>query len=242
MAAKPPSCGTTRYLTAAYAASPFPALWAAILARVLTECHLDRIVDLGSGAGGPMELVLGELAKLERRPRVTLTDLYPTPMDSAGSIASIDYWPDPVSAASLPPELPGLRTLFLAFHHFDPPMARAVLRDAFEKRQAICIFEATSRTAPAIAASFFIPILVLLLTPSVRPVAMFQIFFTYLIPLIPLLVFWDGLASQLRTYSMAELKELAADFNAPEYGWECDFIEAKGVPFRTYYLIGRPKA
>ncbi len=69
---------------------------------------------------------------------------------------------------------------------------------------------------------------------------MFQVIFTYLIPVIPLLAFWDGLVSQLRSYSMAELKDLAADFTAPDYEWECGLIKAKGIPFKTSYLIGRP--
>ncbi len=129
----------TRYLTAAYATTPFPALWAAILARVLEQCRVDRIVDLGSGTGGPMELVLVELARLRHRPQVTLTDLYPMPTASTCSTPSINYWPEPVSAARVPPQLQGIRTLFVTFHHFAPPMARAVLQDAFRQRQAIWI-------------------------------------------------------------------------------------------------------
>ena len=230
----------TRYLTATYATTPFPVLWAAILARALDRCQSGRVVDLGSGSGDPMELVLAELARLNHWPQVTLTDLYPEPTAAACSTPSISYWPEPVSAAHVPLQLQGLRTLFVTFHHFAPALARAVLQDAFRQGQSICIFEATSRTGPAIAASFLIPAMVLLLTPSVRPITMYQIVFTYLIPVIPLLVVWDGLVSQLRTYSIAELKELAADFTAPEYEWEFGLIDAKGVPYKTCYLIGRP--
>jgi hypothetical protein len=226
----------TGYLTASYATTPFPARWAGILARVLDDCGLDRIIDIGSGSGGPIEAVLAEMAKLGRRPLVTLTDLYPV-----RTASSIDYWPEPVSATCVPAELRGLRTLFLVFHHFTPPMAQAVLQDAFNQRQPICIFEATSRTAPAIAVSFVLPFLVLLLTPFVRPKTVFQLFFTYLIPVVPLLVFWDGLVSQLRTYSTAELRELTAFCDSPEFVWEHGFIEESGVPFKTCYLIGRPK-
>jgi hypothetical protein len=99
-----------------------------------------------------------------------------------------------------------VRTLFLCFHHFGSAFARSVLRDAYEKRQPICIFEATSRTPPAMAITFLIPLLALLVTPSIRPVSKFQILFTYVIPLMPLLVFWDGLVSQLRTYSINDLE------------------------------------
>jgi hypothetical protein len=226
----------TGYLTASYAYTSFPARWAGVVARVLDDGGTNRIIDIGSGSGGPMELVFAEMARLGRKPLVTLTDLYPVQTAS-----SIDYWPVPVSATSVPAELRGLRTLFLVFHHFPPPMARAVLQDAFNQRQAICIFEATSRTAPAIAVSFVIPFLVLFLTPSIRPISMFQILFTYLIPVLPLLVFWDGLVSQLRTYSTAELRELTAGCNSPEFVWEHGLIEESRVPFKTCYLIGRPK-
>jgi hypothetical protein len=224
----------TRYLTAACATTPFPALWARILVRTLDQCGLERIVDIGSGSGGPMELVLTEMAKLGCRPRVTLTDLYP--VQTSGLI---DYWPTPVSAARVPLKLGGLRTLFTTFHHFSAPMARAVLEDAFTQRQPICIFEATSRTGLAIAFSLFIPFLVLILTPSVRPLSMSQLFFTYLIPVIPLIAFWDGLVSQLRTYSLPELQALTANFNSPDFVWEYGVLEASRVPFKAGYLIGR---
>ena len=224
------------YLAAAYKTTPFPALWAGKIARLLEDRGADRIVDIGSGSGGPMQLVMRELAKLGHRPRITLTDLYPVRTASV-----IEYWPEPVDAIRVPSELRGLRTLFLTFHHFAPETARAILRDAFERRQTICIFEATSRTVPALALSFLIPVLVMAVMPTVRPRSAFQIFITYLLPVLPLLAFWDGLVSQLRTYSIAELHELTGDFISPEYVWECGFIEASRVPYKTCYLIGRPK-
>jgi hypothetical protein len=224
------------YLKAAYATTSLPELWAEIIVGVLERCRLDRIVDLGSGSGGPMELVIRRMEKLGHRPGVTLTDLYPVKTRSA-----ISYWPQPVDATGVPSELRGLRTLFLSFHHFAPATARAVLRHACEQREPICIFEATARTAPAIAASFLIPVLVLLVTPSIRPVSAFQIFFTYLVPVVPLLAFWDGLISQLRTYSMAELKGLTAGYSSDDYTWEIGYLNGSRVPFKTCYLVGCPK-
>jgi len=193
-----------------------------VLTQVLDECGVDRIVDIGSGSGGPMQLVLKEMAKLGHLPHVTLTDLYPAP---AGS--SLDYWPEPVCASNVPPELRGVRTLFTCFHHFNPPVARAVLGNAFAQRQPICIFEATSRTTLAIAASFAIPFLVLFLTPRVRPLSASQIALTYLIPIMPLLALWDGFVSQLRTYSIAELQALTRDCSAPDYVWKCGLIKLR---------------
>jgi nicotinamide mononucleotide (NMN) deamidase PncC len=31
--------------------------------------------------------------------------------------------------------------MFSAFHHFRPDAAKAILKDAFDRRRAICIFE-----------------------------------------------------------------------------------------------------
>ncbi len=130
--------------------------------------------------------------------------------------------------------------MFASFHHFRPEAALQILRDAFEQRRVICVFEATSRTLPAIATAILIPLLVLVLTPLVRPVSWVQILFTYLIPILPLLIFWDGLVSQLRTYSPEELNGFAASLRSPEYQWEIGLIEIPRMPAGVPYLIGRP--
>jgi hypothetical protein len=197
-----------------------------------------EIVDLGSGSGGPVGLVVKELEERGFRPSVILTDLYP---QSAGSqTSSIAYWPEPVNAANVPAELPGIRTMFACFHHFRPEAARGILRGAFEQRRPICIFEGTSRTPAAIASALFIPLLVLLLTPKVKPLSGLRILFTYLVPILPLLMFWDGLVSHLRTYSVPEMEDFTHDLAAPDYAWEAGLIKIPRIPSGVPYLIGRP--
>jgi len=230
----------TSYLSATYRITPFPKLWAEHLAPVLEECGLDEMVDLGSGSAGPIPLVVNELEKLGKTVSVTLTDLYPNPAAVPGGISVLKYWPEPVDATRVPPSLSGVRTMFASFHHFEPRAAHEILRDAFEQRRPICIFEATSRTPAAIVTTLLIPLLVLLLTPTIRPVRVFQIFFTYLVPILPLLIFWDGLVSQLRTYTAEEFSELTADLKSPEYRWAYGLIRVPGLPAGVPYLIGSP--
>ena len=114
-----------------------------------------------------------------------------------------------------------------------------MLRNAFEQRQTICIFEASSRAPAAVASMLLVPLLVLLLTPKVRPVSRVQIVFTYLVPILPLLIFWDGLVSQLRTYSVKELNELTQGLNSPEYRWETGVMRIPRMPAGLPYIIGR---
>lgn len=235
--------GMRRYLAASYQATPLPALWAQPLAAVLQDTGTEAIVDLGSGAAGPVHLVLTELRKAGLAPVVTLTDLFPMELPGAASRdAAVRSWPDPVDARAVPASLTGLRTMFAVFHHLREDDAARVLRDACAQRQAIAIFEATARTPAAIVLSLLIPLLVLVMTPRVRPLSAAQVVFTYVIPLLPLLIFWDGFVSQLRTYSVDDLRALTRDLHHPEYRWTIGTLTARGVPFAVPYLIGTPVA
>jgi hypothetical protein len=229
----------TEYLSAAYRITPFPKLWAQRLTGVLSDMGNDRIVDLGSGSGGPMVAVKHELPQERRLVRVTLTDLYP-PLRKPEVPDGIEYWPEPVHAACVPAELTGVRTMFAVFHHLRPSQAASVLYDAFRQRRAICVFEASSRTVASVLSSLLIPLLVLGLTPTVRPLKWNNLAFTYLIPIIPVLIFWDGLVSQMRTYSVSELNDMTRQFASADYRWQSGTTNFHGL--RSPYLIGKPTA
>jgi hypothetical protein len=233
----------TSYLEVAYRTTPLPNIWAGHLSNLMSRQVATEIVDLGSGSGGPIVEVVKALAEHGFSANVTLTDLFPYSCASQFAVTgagSITYWPQPVDATRVPATLPGVRTMFASFHHFRPADARGILRDAFAKRRPICIFEGTSRTPLSIALSLLIPVSVWFLTPRVRPLSWLQILFTYALPLLPLLIFWDGFVSQLRTYSVRELLELTGDLESPEYLWSVGLIRIPRMPTGLPYLIGRP--
>ena len=76
--------------------------------------------------------------------------------------------------------------------------------------------------------------------PFARPFRWAYLAFTYLIPLMPLIVLWDGMVSILRIYSPAQMKKLTEDLQAPDYAWEIGGIQVFGIPGGLPYLIGRP--
>lgn len=230
----------TGYLATTYGITPFPKSWADRLAPLLSKDRVAEIVDLGSGAGGPIARVVADLESRGFRVHVTLTDLFPNPQ-GVRTGGSIRYWPEAVHATCVPSSLAGIRTMFAAFHHLTPEAAQGILRDAFEQRRAICVFEATSRTPGAIASVVLIPLLVLFLTPLVRPVSWVQLLFTYLVPILPLLMFWDGLVSQIRTYSVDELKGLTRDLESADYQWDIGLLEIPRMPAGVPYLVGHPR-
>jgi len=196
------------------------------LVAALRASGATRIVDLCSGAGGPVPGLLPCLdAAGAADVPVVLTDLYPNRAAFAeleqSSGGRITGWPVSVSAFDLPPELDGFRTVFTGFHHFRPEQAHRILSDAVAKRAGIAVFEAQER---ALHTVILIPLLVflagLLLTPFAGRVSWQRLLFTYLIPICPLAFAWDGFVSCLRTYSPAELRALTRDLESADYHFE----------------------
>ena len=68
-----------------------------------------------------------------------------------------------------------------------------------------------------------------------------RLFFTYLLPLVPLTCFWDGFVSQLRAYRAGELADLArAAGEGSDYTWEARELPIPKIPVPMTVLIGLP--
>ena len=177
---------------------------------------------------------------------IILTDRFPnlTAFERvvSKSNGTITYVADSVDARAVPPNIVGFRTLFNAFHHFRPDDAVQVLRDAAHAGQPIGIFEAPDRRWRAlIPIILFVPIMVAFLTPFIRPFRWSRLFWTYVIPLVPLTVWWDGIVSQLRAYSVSELEAMAKQVGEEGFVWHAGTVPIGTVPGRLTYLIGYPK-
>jgi hypothetical protein len=82
---------------------------------------------------------------------------------------------------------------------------------------------------------------VFFLTPFVRPWSFSQLFWTYVIPVLPLVIAWDGVASNGRTYSKEDLEELVRDLNDERYTWEISRVRRPFYPTKMMYFLGLPK-
>jgi len=215
-----------------------------ILATALQRTDARHVLDLCSGAAGPWLWLHPVLAGQGVNVSVCLTDKWPNMegFDQAGGLThqAIRYHAQSVDATRVPGELPGFRTMFTAFHHFRPEQACAVLADAVQKREGIAVFEATHRSGLALLLTLLVPFMVLVMTPFVRPFRWSRLALTYLIPVLPLVMLFDGLVSCLRTYSVQELRELAARLDAHDYRWDIGAVKSKASPIPVTYLIGVP--
>jgi hypothetical protein len=218
---------------------------APLLAAAIKKTGARRILDLGSGAGGPWLRLQPLLRTLGADVPVYLTDHNPNleALQRASRLArgAITYHPKPVDATQVPAELSGFRTFFSAFHHLRPHQARAVLADAVAKGEGIGVFDWKRPSAlllPLFPLLLLTPLRVLLATPFIRPFRWSRLFWTYLIPAIPLVLTFDIIVSLLRMYSVAELRDLTAGLD--RYDWDIGTVRARPIPVGITYLIGVP--
>jgi hypothetical protein len=208
--------------------------------RTIDLCGAQRVIDLCAGGGGPWlspawSGVLSRRASL----KVFLTDKFPSATLSARlranpGVSCVNY---AVDAAHVPEQLSGFRTIFSSFHHFPDSVAREILADTVRRGEGFAMSEVTSRTPKAFATMLLMPIFAWILTPRMRPFRWSRLLLTYLVPLIPFVVLWDGIVSCLRTRTPRELLELTASFSG--YEWTAGY--ARGAWLAPVFLIGLPK-
>lgn len=217
-----------------------------LLQELLERTQQYQITDLCSGAGGGIAKVREDLSKRVGTPvQVTLTDLYPNleayQYLQAKSKGMIDYLPVSVDATAAPDSLKGVRTIFSSFHHFPPRTAQAILQDTADKRAAIGIFEGSSKSWLELLMLWLsFPVVIILVTPFIRPFKPSRLFFTYLIPLIPIGIIWDGSVSLLRIYPPRMLQQMAENVKAPNYTWRAGKAGSR-FGKHVIYLIGYPE-
>lgn len=238
--------GVTDFLQFSANLGDYFALSVPLLRRGLARSRTRLIVDLCSGAGGPWPRLYERVAAGEdEKLTVLLTDRQPNArsmqLATEESEGGLRYLPEPVDARLVPPQLAGFRTLFHSFHHFRPREARAILQDAVNQGQGIAIFETTERRSRAYLTMLFGPFYAMVTALWMRPFRWSRAFWTFVVPLIPIAITFDGIVSCLRSYSPFELELLIAEVDARGYEWEIGHLPIPSTSLlRLTYLMGLP--
>ncbi len=214
-----------------------------LLTETLQSNQIDTIVDLASGGGGGLLSLNKELKKHIPDLKILLTDYYPNipAFERTKSLSNnFEYLENPVDARNVSKNLKGFRSMFLSFHHFRPHDAKKILQNAIDCKMGIGVFEVQDRSMASIIGMLLSPLSVILTTPFIRPFKISRIFFTYLIPIVPLCVLWDGLVSCFRTYSSTEMESLVNTLeNKGSFNWKIGSEKEKAT--KVLYLVGTPK-
>lgn len=216
-----------------------------ILHRALEATGDRELLDLCSGGGGPVLCIVERLAtKHGLHIRARLSDKFPNldafHRSARASRGALDFISTSVDATAVSSDLQGFRTLFTSFHHFPPEIARKILQDAVDHRRGIGVFEFTERNLNGLSSMAVSPVLSFATTPLIRPFRWSRLLLTYALPIVPAAYFFDGVVSHLRSYTVAELQELAASLECSFYHWEAGQIRHAYLPTRITYLIGYP--
>jgi len=223
-----------------------------LISAALKKSGDDQIVDLGSGSGGSMPQVIEILNDSDDHANVKMimTDLYPN-TNTISDIKKLNnknltYSETSVNATKLGDAPKGLKTMINSFHHTNPTQAREVLESAYTNKQAILIYEMAENKIPLIIWWLFLPLsivimylMVWLMTPFVKPLTFKQLFFTYIIPVIPFFYAWDGQASMPRIYAMKDIDELLEGLDK-NYSWTKEPAKKPNGRTLGYYVLGVP--
>ncbi len=217
-----------------------------LMQEALAHTKQPGILDLGSGGGGGIMGIQRDLSKqLGYNVPVTLSDKYPNlpafALIEAQTNGAITFIAEPIDATNVPAHFASFRTVFSAFHHFKPSLAQAILKDAAQKKVPIGIFEGASKSWWEIALVLTVfPFVILAVTPFIKPLRLSRFIFTYIVPVLPLCIMWDGLVSILRLYSPAMLLELTGSFPTQGYIWKAGKVRHWSGA-KVIYLIGYPE-
>jgi len=217
-----------------------------VIDRFLSAAGTREVLDLCAGAAGPALILSDEAERLGLSPpRFLITDLFPRvqiwTQAKRRRPHSIDFIPEPVDATRIPAFLSEgrARVIVNAFHHFQPDLARAILRNAVDSRAPIFISECFERDPRGALPLIPIGIPSLLATPLLSPRnRLAKAAWTWLTPIGLAAGSWDAIVSTLRIYSERELRDLVAPFGQG-YEWTYGTYD---YPFggRGCYFQGLP--
>jgi hypothetical protein len=210
-------------------------LAASIVDKALSIAGSDTydfvVVDFCSGAGGPIPTIESLVNKRQtqagNRPiKFLMTDIKPHILSweiLSRENASLGYVSEPVDATNPPaPVISGRchglksdvegenpRRVFylycLAFHHFDDDMARKVIRSTLHSADGFAILELQDRRVASFILMGLHFMLVLFTSIFWFWTDPLHLALTYLLPVLPTIMAFDGAVSSLRTREFEEL-------------------------------------
>jgi len=200
-----------------------------IMNELLSRNEKLIVVDLASGGGGQWRRLIPQMLLQNDEFKLVLTDKYPNVLalnrvkQEFPNIVSV--MAEPVDASRVPKTISGMRTLFLSLHHFEPEFVVKIFKDAVESNEPIAAFEAQQRNVEHVIRFCFSPIMCWVLTPLIRPFSLWRLIFTYIVPIIPVVILWDGVVSVLRTYTLEEAADMARIADAEsKFIWHTELV------------------
>ncbi|MEM1250274.1 MAG: hypothetical protein AAGK22_28155 [Acidobacteriota bacterium] len=134
----------------------------------------------------------------------------------------------------------GVFAVINGFHRLTPTEAELLLRRVTDTRQVVVVLEGNNdHWWQAVGMLFFAPVTAFLTAPFVRPFRFERLLFTYLIPILPFLIAFDGAMALFMLYAPSDLDEVIERVGAEGYEWRTG-KEPNGRGGKIIYGLGYP--
>lgn len=208
------------------------------LDRFFARHPAAELLDLCSGSG---ELSADTVRRANesgeyRRCALVFSDLYPDPQQWAARAGQGGFIERPVDYRAIDPALPRTWMMLNALHHLRPDELREFLRNAASNAEGFIAVDRDARNWREMFVTLFaVPLAAAFITAfMLRPFRARNLLWGLLVPVIPLVALLDGLVSNLRSYTVAELEQMVEDREAA-FTWEVGRTPGgDGVPPMTY--------
>lgn len=207
------------YLVFFYKVFGYYKLWVPAFTQFIKQTKAKEIMECCSGAGEPLVLIDAQLDRKEvGELNYFLSDIRPNPevtkRFNQSENTRFHYIDKSVDVTQDLAEFDCPKVFINSFHHFTPDQVQKIMGYSFEHKNEIIILEYVRKSVMGVLSMVMGPIVVLLTLPFVVKLKDLPVmaFFTYLLPIFPLMMLWDGVVSCMHEYSEHYLRGVAKKF------------------------------
>jgi hypothetical protein len=218
------------------------------IADWLAKSGTHKLLDLGSGGAEQIAMLIKQ-AKSQgvHATHFVLSDLYPNvntwqELQRQYGEDNISYMEQPLSAMNMQGVSLRHWSIFSAFHHFAPEDVQKLLQQLIQNGDGLCIAEFTNRRWFDLA-PMILSLPVHLVVPFfAKEFKWSKLLFTTIIPIVPLIVAFDGIVSVLRSYKKEEIIALLPSDYSDQFDVQYTEVWWRFTPLKaTMLTLSRKK-
>jgi len=214
------------YLVLFYRLFGYYKLWIPSLTDFIRQTQANTLLEYCSGSGEVMKLIAAELKDDEfKHVDFILSDLKPQPEfveiinKHPESNGRFRYITDPVDATAILEGMDYPRIFVNSFHHFTPAQVEKIMKYNLERGNEVIILEYVRNTPLGYISMLTGALSIFLTLPFVIKLKDLPLmaFFTYVLPIFPLMVLWDGVVSCMHVYNQKQLTDIVKKIDIPAH-------------------------
>lgn len=202
-----------RFMGALYKVFGYHKLWLPELTTFIEKAG-GKVLDPCAGSGYVNELLMKEMDNKNVKFYLSdfMIDKNPEFRERINNLGDdrIHYLEQPIDVLKDKPDFRCPKIFINAFHHFDDEQVKQILKLNLTHGDDILVLEYCDNSIASHFSMLFGPLIAMLFLPFItdRRQLLVTALFTYLIPIVPIMLLWDGFVSNIRCYSHKSLERI----------------------------------